>query len=174
MVGLKDALSPLVTDALQQLGGVDHIGEKQGDGRAQGTLRLGIEACALYAPPARTSKDERGSETSLTKTFTTETQRHGGDYSDGFSVPLCLCGERISDPLAASPNRRQAAVFEDPAICRDDRRTQRAGGGDDDLIRRITVEDADSSVLSTRQRKEVAYLVWLRFKREHARRCVCQ
>src|SRR5262245_3459508 len=29
----------------------------------------------------------------LQKIFTTETQRHGDDHSDGFSVPLCLCGE---------------------------------------------------------------------------------
>jgi hypothetical protein len=31
MVGLEDALRPLVTDPLQQLGGVDQIGEEEGD-----------------------------------------------------------------------------------------------------------------------------------------------
>jgi hypothetical protein len=37
-VGLKDALRPLVTDALQELGRVDEIGKQQRDGRAH---RLG-------------------------------------------------------------------------------------------------------------------------------------
>jgi len=34
VVGLEDALRPLVADALEQLGGVDEIGEQERDGRA--------------------------------------------------------------------------------------------------------------------------------------------
>jgi len=61
MVGLKDALRPLVTGALHQLGGVARSVKRRVTGVLKGPSGLVIEARALYAPPARTSKDERNS-----------------------------------------------------------------------------------------------------------------
>src|SRR5262245_17067616 len=61
MMGLEEPLRPLVPNALQQLGGVDQIGEENRDGRVQGvgTLRQRVVRTVLTPAPSPATMKKR-------------------------------------------------------------------------------------------------------------------